>query len=97
MKKKILGGVALLAIAAVAAWNVSLNSQGNELSAVSLANVEALAYELPDVVITCGATEGRCWESDGYDIHYTPFGPFFVTACRFYGYQNVSCYSGLPY
>jgi hypothetical protein len=45
MKKKILGGIALLAIAAVAAWNVDLNSQSNELSAVSLANVEALAQE----------------------------------------------------
>jgi hypothetical protein len=45
MKKKIIGGIALLAIAAVAAWNVSLSSQSNELSAVSLANVEALAGE----------------------------------------------------
>jgi hypothetical protein len=36
MKKKILGGIALLAIAAMAAWNVDLNSQSNELSAVSL-------------------------------------------------------------
>jgi hypothetical protein len=31
MKKKILGGIALLAIAAVAVWNVSLNSQSNDL------------------------------------------------------------------
>jgi hypothetical protein len=45
MKKKILGGIALLAIAAVAAWNVSLNSQSNDLSDISLANVEALAEE----------------------------------------------------
>jgi hypothetical protein len=48
MKKKIFGGIALLAIAAVAAWNVDLNSQSNELSAVSLANVEALAGESAD-------------------------------------------------
>jgi hypothetical protein len=45
IKKKILGGTALLAIAAVAAWNMNLNSQGNDLSDVSLANVEALAQE----------------------------------------------------
>jgi hypothetical protein len=32
-------------IAAAAAWNVNLNSQRNELSAVSLANVETLAAE----------------------------------------------------
>jgi hypothetical protein len=43
MKKKILGGIALLGIAAVAAWNVNLNSQSSDLSDVSLANVEALA------------------------------------------------------
>jgi hypothetical protein len=36
MKKKILGGIALLAIAAVAAWNVSFNLQSDELSSVSL-------------------------------------------------------------
>jgi hypothetical protein len=45
MKKKIFGGIALLAIAAMAAWNVNLNSQSNELSDISLANVEALANE----------------------------------------------------
>jgi hypothetical protein len=43
MRKYILGGIALLAIAAVAAWNVNLNSQSNDLSDISLANVEALA------------------------------------------------------
>ena len=46
MKKKILGGIAILAIAAVAAFNVNFNTQSNDLSAVSLANVEALAGEL---------------------------------------------------
>jgi hypothetical protein len=45
MKKKILGGIALLAIAAVAVWNVNLNSQSNKLSGAMLANVEALAEE----------------------------------------------------
>ncbi|GHT61468.1 hypothetical protein AGMMS50239_12430 [Bacteroidia bacterium] len=43
MKKIILSGAALLAIAAGAVFNVNLNSQSNKLSAVSLANVEALA------------------------------------------------------
>jgi hypothetical protein len=45
MKKKILGGIAILAIAAVAVFNVNFNSQSNDLSDVSLANVEALAQE----------------------------------------------------
>lgn len=43
MKKKIFGGFAVLAIATVAVWNVSLGSQSSELSGISLANVEALA------------------------------------------------------
>jgi hypothetical protein len=43
MKKKILGGIAILAIAAVAAFNVGFNSQSDDLSDVLLANVEALA------------------------------------------------------
>jgi hypothetical protein len=43
MFKKSLGGIALLAIAAVAVMNVNLNSQSNDLSDISLANVEALA------------------------------------------------------
>ena len=44
MKKKILGGFAVAVIAAVAAFNVNVNiTAGNELSAISLANVEALA------------------------------------------------------
>lgn len=43
MKKKIVGGIAVLAIAAVAAFNVNLNAQEERLSNISLANLEALA------------------------------------------------------
>jgi hypothetical protein len=43
MYKKIFGGIAVLAIAAVAVFNVNLTSQKSDLSSVSLANVEALA------------------------------------------------------
>lgn len=43
MKKKIVGGIAVLAIAAVAAFNVSLNSQEENLSNINIASVEALA------------------------------------------------------
>ena len=63
MKKKIFGSVAVLAIAAVAAFNVNMgfNSQNEELSALTLSNVEELAQqaELPNLtgyismVITC--------------------------------------------
>ena len=45
MKKFFLSSMAILAIAAMAAFNVNVNSQENGLSDVSLANVEALAFE----------------------------------------------------
>ncbi|MDR3184125.1 MAG: NVEALA domain-containing protein [Prevotellaceae bacterium] len=43
MRKNVLGLIALFVVAIVAAWNVSLNSQNNQLFGISLANVEALA------------------------------------------------------
>jgi hypothetical protein len=43
MKKKIFGGIAVLAITAVAVVNVNLGAKSNDLSDVSLANIEALA------------------------------------------------------
>ena len=47
MYKKILGGIAVLAIAAVAALNVNISTKGNILSSdnISLATVEALAFQ----------------------------------------------------
>lgn len=45
MKKKILGALLVVGIAAGAAFNVNMNSDRNELSLLSLANVEALAGE----------------------------------------------------
>ena len=47
-KKTIFGSIAVLVIAAMAAFNVNVNSQEKGLSDVSLANVEALANETPD-------------------------------------------------
>jgi hypothetical protein len=45
MKKCIFGRIAVLAIVSTAMFNVNLNSLNKNLSAVSLANVEALADE----------------------------------------------------
>ena len=45
MKTKTFGGLFILAIAAVAAFNVSINVQNNQLSPLALANMEALAQE----------------------------------------------------
>ena len=43
--KTILGFLAVLLIAVVAAWNVNVNSQTKGMSDLRLANVEALAQE----------------------------------------------------
>ncbi|SEK19817.1 NVEALA domain-containing protein [Parapedobacter koreensis] len=67
MKKKILGGFAVAVIAAVAAFNVNFNvNEGNELSTISLANVEALAQSEGGVCVeTCLALWGDCTTSTG--------------------------------
>jgi hypothetical protein len=42
---KILGGIAIVAITVIIAFNVNLNSQSGELSDITLTDVEALAGE----------------------------------------------------
>jgi hypothetical protein len=54
--------LAILVIAAMAAINVSVNSQDKALSDVSLSNVEALANENPDCPNGCPDQAGSgCW------------------------------------
>ena len=48
MKKKLLSSLAVLAVAAVATFNVSLDSKTNGLTDIMLSNVEALAQEPGD-------------------------------------------------
>lgn len=43
MKKKIIGSVAVMAIAAITAFNLNFSNQENDFQSLSLANVEALA------------------------------------------------------
>jgi hypothetical protein len=45
MKKRIFIGIATIAVATITAVNVNIALQGSDLSALSLANVEALAGE----------------------------------------------------
>jgi len=69
MKKKIFGGLAILAIAAVAVFNVNFNSKSSKLSDVSLANVEALAAdESGKVIAYCCGNTGTCAKSDDGSI-----------------------------
>ena len=79
MKKKIFGGLFILAIAAVAAFNVSMNMQDNQLSALALANVEALAGEIPPTPpIKWLQMTLPCYNSQGYPT----------------GKNRTSCYAG---
>ena len=52
MKRKILFGFAVLAIAAMAAWNANFGLQNPKLSDVMLANVEALADCEDGIIVT---------------------------------------------
>jgi hypothetical protein len=79
MKKKLKIGIAVMVVA-IAAVNVYLNSN-NEPRDIALSGIEALAYELPEVVITCDAYEkghGLCFR----DIAGT---------CVWSGFQIDSC------
>ena len=66
MYKKILGGIAIVAIAVVAAINMNVNSNRDELSDISLANVEALARDEINPVCPNGCDKGNdgcfCWQ-----------------------------------
>jgi hypothetical protein len=61
MNKKFLTIFAVMAIGALAAFNLTLDNQGNRAFDLSLANTQVHAYDLEEVVITCGQTHGRCW------------------------------------
>jgi hypothetical protein len=65
MRKKFFYVLIGAAIVTAAAWNVgqSLNKNEMILSDVALANVEALANELPEVGIECNTGgEGKCYK-----------------------------------
>ena len=63
MKKLLSKIVCAVAVAAIAAYGVYTSPKETQVSNLTLANVEALArYELPEVTITCGETEGECWK-----------------------------------
>ena len=85
MKKKIFGGIAVLAIAAVAAWNVSVNKQTEGFSTIMLANVQALAQESNPNVITCYNTARISPTTPG-----TPEPVWTITFCN--GCSTATCY-----
>ncbi|MDR0682815.1 MAG: hypothetical protein LBG15_13365 [Dysgonamonadaceae bacterium] len=91
MKNKIIYSVSVLAVAVLAAINMSITTLNNDLSDVSLSNVEALAYELDEVTITCSAPNpygGQCYEMDTSSCGGSWCG------CYFTGRQSDFCYYG---
>ena len=49
-----------------AGYGVYISQGTDSMSALALANIEALArYELPEVEITCDSDPGRCWVISG--------------------------------
>jgi hypothetical protein len=90
MKKFILGGIAVLAIAAVAVVNVNLGSKSSDLSTISLANVEALA--------TGESSDGYCTMHIAcYDKYGNPTGKYSASSYTGPGckgaYHSHSCTS----
>ena len=89
MKKKIFGGIAVLAIAAVAAWNVSVNKQTEGFSTIMLANVQALAQESNPIKCSRIVRTCNCKSSSN------PFAGVSVLECEEYIWQppmvRLSC------
>jgi hypothetical protein len=96
MKKKVLYGFAMLLIVAIAVanFNIDFNTQRKNMSEISLANIEALAGELPEVVISCDSyapdcfgssspAMGQCWTIDRM--------VGLMIFCRFSGYMSNYC------
>lgn len=96
MRKIILSGLFAIVVSVVIAFNVNLNLNLQKKSlSFCLENVEALAYELPEVDIACGSSEGRCWLTDKKLVG--PLLPWYVTYCpRFSGSMNDYCVPGMP-
>ena len=81
MKHKVIGSIAVLAIAALTAFNVNINTQENGLSDISLDNVEALATEqlssTPWTEYAKSSLQATSYCCDGYLV-YTCFGTGWV-------------------
>jgi hypothetical protein len=86
MKKYIISGIAVLAIAAVAAWNVGLNSQKNGLSDIQLANVEALAQESGGGSHSCSAS-ANCYYGNRVEGSVSCTGIYVCTS----SFETVTC------
>lgn len=90
MKKKVIG---IIAIAIVVCYNILTSQNNMQLSALALANIEALArYESPDAEITCNQSKyespGQCWTEHSYCFWFPN-----QKGCEFTGDMSNSCYT----
>lgn len=72
MKKKIVGGIAIIVIVAIAAFNVNFDNSENGISNISLANMEALAND--EGVHSNERIWERYYRSDGSGYNCTKYG-----------------------
>ncbi|HLT87008.1 MAG TPA: NVEALA domain-containing protein [Sphingobacterium sp.] len=92
MKKKILGSIVAVAIAAVAAVNVNFNNEaGNGIVALSVTNVEALAQNentegAESIIVTDMGSTTQCVNGNLYSVNS------FAVTCL--GKGRLPCQSG---
>lgn len=85
MKKKIMGLIAIVAIAAVAGYNVYASQYNMKLSDLALANVEALAND-GESGYSCSAT-ANCYYAGRVEGSISCTGKVSCTS----GYEYVKC------
>lgn len=84
-------------VVAFLSFNVISGSltQKEILPLLCLENIEALAYELPEVDVVCGQESGRCWLTDKKLVG--PVLPYYVTYCsKRTNDPNIVCVPGIP-
>lgn len=89
MKKSVLSVLSLCVLGACVMGVLNFPNQKNYSGLVS-ENIEALAEptELPEIVVSCGSTEGQCW-MEGINLKFC--GEYSYYECFFYGSMSVSC------
>jgi hypothetical protein len=88
--KKIIFGIAVLAIAGIVALNVNLGAKkSGEVSLLALANIEALANGEEGGITCSSGSYGQCFTS-GYWLCMQ--GEYTCYSCVFTGYQRDSCW-----
>ncbi|MBR3895576.1 MAG: NVEALA domain-containing protein [Bacteroidaceae bacterium] len=77
MRKKILSATFVVAVMAVAGYNMYMSQSEFEMSELAMANVEALAYPEGETILTCGTKYENINEKEPCEMdHLYSFGRF---------------------